>query len=141
MLSKTRAAALRKVEHRGAPARQSLLVRSRNLPDFHCVRYVVEFGAASNTAKHSRFKLRTSSTGAMYFNMIKRRGNNKYICVQYCKLLNLQPAEPKNPVTTPPAKPRTRVQCSFFESVLTDDADSALRLSRSQCRISNYVSS
>ena len=49
-----------------APAHQSLQVLSRDLPDFCSVQAIVEFEAALNTAKHSRFKLRTSSMGAMY---------------------------------------------------------------------------
>ena len=58
--------------------------------------------------------------------LVERRGNN------LCTVQQLQPAEPKNSVTAPPAKPRTRVPCSFSEPVFTDDADSysARRLKR-----------
>ena len=64
-------------------------------------------------------KIRTSSTGANYLNMIKRHRNNKYIYVQCC---TCSPQDRKS-LTAPPAKSRTRVPCSFTEPILTADSD------------------
>ena len=85
----------------GAPTLHNLLELSRDLPDFCSVRAIVQCWVWSRRCTHGlNWRL---SARMLWLNVVAKQ-------IYLCTIQHLQPAEPKNSVTAPPAKPKKNKQ-------------------------------